>query len=181
MRRKLALVVLRIGEVTYNSLVTHIPSHAVRKSFLRLLGARLGRRAYVLRGTTVLCAHLLRIGERTNIGFRCLLDARGGLTIGDRVVIASDTHIIAGTHSLTEPGFPAALLPVTIDDYAWIASRALILPDVTIGRGAVVAAGACVTRDVEACSIVGGVPAKEIGRRDGSLLDYDPSWFPLLY
>ena len=55
--------------------------------------------------------------------------------------------------------------PVVIEDYVWVSTRAMILPNVTVGRGAVIAAGAVVTRDVQAYTIVGGVPAKQIGVR----------------
>jgi maltose O-acetyltransferase len=68
--------------------------------------------------------------------------------------------------------------PVTIHDHAWISARAIILPCVTIGQGAVVAAGAVVTRDVPEYSIVGGVPAKPIGTRPKNL-DYCPADYVL--
>ena len=58
---------------------------------------------------------------------------------------------------------------VTIEDYAWISCRVVILPGVTIGKGAVVAAGAVVTKDVAPYTIVGGVPAKKIGTRTKDL------------
>jgi maltose O-acetyltransferase len=61
--------------------------------------------------------------------------------------------------------------PVTIEDYVWIGHRAIIMPGVTIGRGAVVAAGAVVTKSIPAMSIVAGVPAKIIGQRQ-SVLSY---------
>jgi len=69
---------------------------------------------------------------------------------------------------------------VNIKDYVFIGPRAIILPGVTIGRGAVVAAGAVVTKNVDELSIVGGVPAKEIGQRNGESLTYKlgrAAWF----
>lgn len=56
--------------------------------------------------------------------------------------------------------------PVTIEDYVFVGSRAMILPGVTIGRGAVVTAGAIVTKDVAPMSVVAGVPAKTVAQRD---------------
>lgn len=64
---------------------------------------------------------------------------------------------------------------VVIDDYAWVSTNAMIMPGVTIGEGAVVAAGAVVTRNVEPYAIVGGVPAKKIGERNKDL-DYTPNF-----
>ena len=58
---------------------------------------------------------------------------------------------------------------VKIEDYAWICSRAIILPNVTIGKGAVVASGAVVTKNVDAYTVVGGIPAKKIADRNTDL------------
>ena len=63
---------------------------------------------------------------------------------------------------------------VIIEDYVWISARSIILPGLTIGRGAVVAAGAVVTKNVPAFTVVGGVPATKIGDRRKDL-DYCPS------
>ena len=67
---------------------------------------------------------------------------------------------------------------MVIEDYVWIASRATILPGVTIGKGAVVACGAVVTKDVEPMTVVGGVPARKIGERI-NLLEYELKHNPL--
>jgi len=55
------------------------------------------------------------------------LDCRGGVAIGDDVTIASDTQIVGGTHDVNHPDFPPILIPIVIEDYVWIASRAMIL------------------------------------------------------
>jgi len=171
----------RCGEVFFNMFITHVPSHAVRRGYLKLWGATIGPKTYILRGTSILAIDKLVIGEHSNVGFRCMLDARGGLTIGDRVVIASDTHFISGRHLMNEPGFDIELLPIVVEDYVWITSRVTVLLDVTIGRGAVIASNACVTSDVEPLTVAAGIPAKPIGQRKESALEYDPAWFPLFY
>lgn len=149
--------------------------------FLRLAGAQIGRRSSILRGTTVLEPGHLIIGDNCSIGFRCMLDARGSLTVGDNVVIASDTHIIAGYHDINDPGFAAIPEDVVIEDYVWIASRATILSGVTLGRGSVVTACAMVHRDVDPLTVVGGVPAAKIGSRDAEALAYHPDYRPPFY
>ncbi|WP_370630610.1 DapH/DapD/GlmU-related protein [Mucilaginibacter sp. 21P] len=73
-------------------------------------------------------------------------------------------------HDYNSPDFAQAGAPVVIEDYAWVCSRAIILPGVTIGRGAVVAAGAVVTRDVAPYTVVGGTPAKKIADRNPDLV-----------
>jgi acetyltransferase-like isoleucine patch superfamily enzyme len=156
---------------TYNKVVTHIPFHAIRQGYLRLFGATIGKGSAINCGTTVWDIEYLTIGSRTSIGFRCLLDCRGGVAIGDDVTIASDTQIVGGTHDVNHPDFPPILIPIVIEDYVWIASRAMIL-QTHIHRGAVVAAHAVVNRDIGELEIVGGVPAKVIGKRDSDALQY---------
>jgi maltose O-acetyltransferase len=66
---------------------------------------------------------------------------------------------------MNDPLFREVLAPVTIADHVWIGSRAMILPGITVGEGAVVAAGAVVTRNVEPYTVVAGVPACPISTR----------------
>ena len=70
---------------------------------------------------------------------------------------------------MNDPEFGVKGAPVIIEDYAWVSSRTTLLPGVTIGKGAVVAAGAVVTKSVEPYTVVGGVPAKKIGERSKEL------------
>jgi maltose O-acetyltransferase len=72
------------------------------------------------------------------------------------------------------PSFEARYEPIAIDDWAWIATNAIVLAGVTIGEAAVIAAGAVVTKDVPPYSIVGGNPAKTIGERKKQQFDYVP-------
>lgn len=170
----------RLGVIFYNFFATHVPSHAFRLATLRLWGATIGTGSSVFRGTTVLGIRKIVIGDSVGIGFRCLLDARGGLIIGSNVVIASDVHFITGTHLPDSDTFEYVLLPITVGDFAWIASRATVLPDVTIGKGAVVGAASLVRTDIEEMSIVAGIPAKARGTRE-SKLSYDPYYRPLFF
>lgn len=89
------------------------------------------------------------------------------MIIGDRVLIGPDVCICTGTHDIhpqvrQEAHGTSFALPITIETDCWIGARATILPGVRIGRGAIIAAGAVVTRDVEPGYIAGGVPAKAI-------------------
>ncbi len=75
-------------------------------------------------------------------------------------------------HDLVSPTFKAIEEPVTIGDYCFIGPRVIIMPGVNIGNGAVVAGGAVVTKDVPERVIVGGIPAKVIGERKVTNLNY---------
>ncbi|SHV70469.1 colanic acid biosynthesis acetyltransferase WcaF [Mycobacteroides abscessus subsp. abscessus] len=158
----------------YSSVVTHIPFHFIRLGYLRLFGAKIGKGSAINRGTSVWSIPYLVIGDRVSIGFRCVLDARAGIAIGNDVVIASDTHIIAGGHDINHPNFvpaPNPPDPIVIDDHVWIATRAIVLPSL-LGRGAVVAAHTVVNKEVPPFGIVGGVPGKIIGQRNPDALHY---------
>jgi maltose O-acetyltransferase len=92
------------------------------------------------------------------------------VSIGSHVDIASEVLIYNSEHSLESPEFTATTAAVTIEDYVFIGPRSIILPGVTIGKGAIVAAGAVVTKDVAPGCIVAGIPARPIG--DRSLKDF---------
>lgn len=91
------------------------------------------------------------------------------MIVGDNVDIAQETNIWTLEHDVNDPSHNVVPGKVVIEDYVWIASRVTILPGVHIGKGAVVASGAVVTKDVPPMSIVGGVPAKVIGQRHNPL------------
>ena len=109
-----------------------------------------------------------------------MLDGRGGkIIIGNNVDIAQETNIWTLEHDVNSDTHGVIAANVIIEDYVWIASRATILPGVKIGRGAVIATGSIVTKDVPPMQIYGGVPAKQIGIRKSKLLyslKYSP-WF----
>ena len=170
----------RLGELFYNAIITHIPSHTIRLGFLRLCGATIGKGSAIMRTTEVLDIEFLVIGKCSTVGGRCLLDARAGLYIGDNVTIASDVHILGGGHDINHPDFPPVPVPTVIEDYVWIASRAMVLP-AHIRRGAVVGAQALVVKDVGECEVVGGHPAKVISKRNPEALKYSASYRPLFY
>ncbi|WP_059020693.1 acyltransferase [Mycobacterium sp. M26] len=171
----------RIGLLGFNLFFTYFPSHHVRQAYLRLFGATIGKDSSIFRGTTILDIGNLTIGEACSIGFRCMLDARGGITIGDNVVLASDVHIIGGYHDHNDPSFAPILEPCVIEDYVWVASRSTILSGVTLGRGAVVGGCSMVRGDVGPLEVVAGVPAKVLSTRNPDALQYRPKYRPLFY
>lgn len=152
--------------------IMFIPFHAVRRFFLRRQLCSLGSGSSFLLGVEIRTPRNVAIGNNCVINTRVLLDGRGGkISIGNNVDIAHEAVIWTLEHDPQDDHYTAKGAGVIVEDYAWIASRATILPGITIGRGAVVACNSVVTKDVPAMAIVAGVPAKIIGQRN-SKLDY---------
>ena len=94
--------------------------------------------------------------------------------MGAHVAINEGVRILTGSHGVDDPAWRLKVAPVSIGDYAWIATDSIILPGVTIGEGAVVGAGSVVTRDVERFTVVAGNPAVVIRRRNAAQFTYSP-------
>ena len=148
-----------------NLISSTVPFHSVRKLFFRLAGIKIGKNSYMHMGVRFYLPINITIGEGTIIGDHTFLDGRAKLTIGNHVDIASQALIYNSEHDINSFGFDPIEQSVDIGDYVFIGPRAIILPGVKIGKGAIVAAGAVVTENVKDFEIVGGVPAKMIGER----------------
>ena len=145
--------------------VGHIPLHFKRRWVYKIAGVKIGKGSTIHMGCNFFNPRAVSIGEDTIIGDHAFLDGRAPLTIGSHVDIASQVLIYNSKHDINDPNFTPVSEPVVIEDYVFIGPRAIIQPGVKIGRGAVVAAGAVVTKDVPEFTIVGGVPAQVIGER----------------
>jgi maltose O-acetyltransferase len=104
----------------------------------------------------------LTVGESVIINAGCTFDLNAAITIGDRVAVGHEVLILTSSHEVGPSTWRAGSVftaPVHIADGAWVGARSVILPGVTIGRGAIVAAGSVVTKDVPEDALAGGVPA----------------------
>lgn len=163
----------------YNGPVGVIPCARLRKWWLRRLGARIHRGSWVNMKQFVIHPSGLEIADNVHINRGCLLDARGGLKIGESASISYDVKLLTGSHDAQSPSFAGRFFPIEIGRRAWIGAGATVLQGVKIGEGGVVAAGSVVTKDVPPFTIVGGVPARPIGIRPDNL-DYRCDW-PFLF
>ena len=159
-------------ETFTNTIISHIPIWRIRKLFLNSLHTKIGKGTYINRHCYFMDSNRIEIGEYSHVNRNCTLDARGGLKIGNSVSISHGVMIMTGSHDINKIDFPVKYHPITIDDFVWIGCGAIVLQNVCIGKGAVIAAGAVVTKDVPQYSFVGGVPAKIIGTRKCKNLDY---------
>jgi maltose O-acetyltransferase len=141
----------------------------LRASLYRAAGVEVGPGTLIL-GPLYLGGHTGAIG-RLHIGARCMLntplfiDLNDHVRLGDGVNIGHHTTLITSGHLVGSADRRAGLLttaPITIEDGVWLGARVTVLPGVTIGRGAVIGAGALVTKDIPPNTLAGGVPARVI-------------------
>jgi maltose O-acetyltransferase len=154
-------------------LLPHFMFCRLRTALYRLAGVRIGARTLIL--GRIEFAGPGRVQERFSLGEGCQItaplyaDACAPITIGNRVFIGHHVVLITTNHKIGPPSQRCGCWerePITIEDGVWIGACAKLLPGVTIGRGAIVAAGAVVTRDVPPNTLVGGVPARPIRTLD---------------
>ena len=151
-----------------NYLVSRIPSQSFRQWYYRrVIGMTIGRDTSIALDCrfTGDKLHEIEIGDNVSIPPGAFFVAGAKIKIGDDVAFGHRVELYTSDHDPDDPAFTRRNAPITIESYAFIGSRALILPGVTIERGAVVAAGSVVTRDVPPFTIVGGVPARIIRER----------------
>ena len=162
-------------EFIVNDILPHIPSWSLRRLYLRVVGCRIGKGSFIMKHVYIQSPNRLVIGNHSHINRDCILDARANITIGDNVSLSYRVNVITGSHDFQKPDFPSNKKPIYIDDYVWAGVGSSILSGVHVGKGAVICAGAVVTKDVEPFTVVGGVPAKKIANRNPDL-DYHCAW-----
>lgn len=147
-----------------------LPSYRVRDLvYKHVFGVRMGIGSKIYRSCHMFAPSQIVLHERAVIGEACFLDGRLGIEIHANANLSSEVMIWTLQHDAQARDFRNIGGKVTIERRAWICARAILLPGVTIGEGAVVGAGAVVTKDVAPYTIVGGVPAMKIGERNRDL------------
>ena len=168
-------LITNIMDYFVNKLIGLLPDVPFLNSFKSKLmiarGAKIGSRLKMFEGIHIDRFHKLIIGDDVSIGIRATIIAVGGVEIGSRTMIGHGSKIISAGHNIPENKgsmrFSGAYLnKITIENDVWVGAQAVILPGVTIGKGAVIAAGAVVTKTIKPFSVVGGVPAKLIKTRE---------------
>ena len=140
---------------------THIDQ--VRAILSEIVGATIDQSTRIFPPFYTNFGRFITLGKNVFINHACSFLDLGGITIEDDVLIGPKVNLITENHPL-DPGDRQALLlgSITIKRNAWIGAAATILPGVTIGENAIVAAGAVVAKDVPRNTVVGGIPAKEL-------------------
>ena len=141
------------------------PVYGMKRWLLRCFGAAVGRRVVIKPHVRIKYPWNLRIGNDCWIGEEAWIDNLDDIHIADDVCLSQGVYLCTGSHDHRRISFDLIVKPIVIEAEAWVATRAIVLPGVTIGRGAVVAAGSIVTNDVPPGLMVGGAPARVIGER----------------
>jgi acetyltransferase-like isoleucine patch superfamily enzyme len=157
----------RLRSYLLNHLAAKIPLNLVRVRMLQLAGVKFvdSSSVGVMLGTHVWSPDSISIGRDSVINRDCRIEAAGGVEIGNFVAISHGVRLQTGSHNILSNEFEPIYRPIRIRDYVWICEAALVLGGVTVGEGAVVMAGAVVTKDVEPWRIVAGIPARPVGSR----------------
>ena len=136
-------------------------AESIRESFQELIGKPVGEPFTLIPPFYTDCGLNITVGRAVFIGSQCAFTGHAAINIADEVMIAHKVNLVTAGHPV-EPDKRRAYItaePITIDTNVWIGAAATILPGVTIGADAVVAAGAVVTHDVPPATLVAGVPA----------------------
>lgn len=179
------LLLIAEGFLWHSMTVTgRLPSHHIRDFLYRYIyKVHFHKTAVIYNGVEIRAPYNLKIGKGSIIGNKSVLDARrGGIIIGENANLSTGVWLWTGQHDHQDPYFRSVegrRGPIVIGNRAWIGPRVTILHSVTIGEGAVVAAGAVVTKNVEPFTIVAGIPARKIGDRNHDLrYEFDGSYIP---
>jgi maltose O-acetyltransferase len=151
-----------------NVIIGNVPWAALRNSYYKYVcGIRIGNNTEIWTGVRFTGGAMdkISIGNHCTIPHYTFFVAGDSIAIGNNVVFGHGVELYTSDHDPDDPNFSRRDAPIKIQDNVWIGSSAIILKGVTIGEGAVIAAGAVVTRDVDAFTIVGGNPAKLIRER----------------
>lgn len=153
-------------------LIGRIPSRTIRTWLLKnIFCVSVGKNVTIYRWKEIRNPWNIQIGDGTIIGDDAILDGRHGIHIGKNCNFSTGVWIWTEQHDYNDPYFNCTNKGggVVIGDRAWISSRTTILPNIRIGEGTVIAAGAVVTKDCDQYAIYGGVPAKRIKERTHNL------------
>lgn len=153
-----------------NKIIMKFPIRGVRLFWLKyIMRMKVGKKTFIDMDSYFMQPWKIKIGNHTHVNRDCFIDARNNISIGDSVSISHRVNLVTGAHDVNDEKFKYKGAPIIIGDYVFIGVGATVLQGVEIGKGAVICANACVTKNVPPFSIVAGIPAKVIGKRNESL------------
>lgn len=161
-------VAVRVLWIVANAMVMQNPlflSSTLKCALLRAFGARVGRGVNIKPNVNVKYPWRLQIGDDAWIGEGAWLDSLAQISIGANACVSQGAYFCTGNHDWSDPAFGLVVKPIIVEDGAWIGARAVLLPGVTVGSHAVVAAGAVMSKNADAWTIYSGNPARAVKKR----------------
>ena len=142
-----------------------MPSSAIRKFWLRLFGAKLGKGVVIKPRVNIKYPWLLEIDDNSWIGEGVWIDNLETVRIGKNVCISQEAYLLCGNHDYSKKAFDLIVKGITIENGAWIGARAIVCPGVECGNHAVLAVNSVATSDLEAYGVYQGNPAIKVKTR----------------
>lgn len=142
------------------------PFHGWRSFLLRCFGATLGKDCHFYPGAKIWAPWNLHCGDHVGVASGAEIYNPATIKLGDYVTISQNAYLCGANHDYNDPSFPLITDTIEIKHHAWIAARAIVLQGVTVGEGAVLAINALATKDLTPWTVYGGVPAREINKRN---------------
>lgn len=141
------------------------PLFAWRSMLLRAFGARMGRGCHIYPKAEIWAPWNLVCEDCATIADGAVVYNPGPVRLGSHAIVSQQAYLCGATHDADDPAFPLLSAPIALGAYAWVCARATVMAGVELGPYAVLALGGVATRDLEAHTIYGGVPARPIRRR----------------
>ncbi|WP_438483668.1 putative colanic acid biosynthesis acetyltransferase [Oleiharenicola lentus] len=136
-----------------------------RAFVLRVFGAKIGYGTYIYPSAKIWAPWLLRVDDVATIGPKVEIYNPGGVTLEHHAIASQEAYLCGGSHDFNDPAFPMTWKPIVLEPYSWVCARAVVMPGVTVGRGAVLGAAAVIGKNLEPMGIYVGNPAERIATR----------------
>lgn len=141
------------------------PFHAWRALVLRAFGATLGSNCHIYPAARIWAPWNLTCEDAVGIADGVVVYNPAPIRLASHAVVSQDAYLCGATHDVDDPDFPMTSASITIGRYAWVCARAVVCAGVSVGEGAVLGLASVATRDLEAWTIYGGLPARAIRKR----------------
>lgn len=135
------------------------PFYSVKRSLLRLFGARVGKGVLIKPRVSITFPWKLSVGNFSWIGEQVWIDNLDLVSIGDSSVLSQGVYICTGSHNYKNAAFPLVLKPIEIESQVWVGAKSILAPGIILQKGCVIAMGSVVTRSCESGMIYAGHPA----------------------
>jgi putative colanic acid biosynthesis acetyltransferase WcaF len=144
---------------------TPAPLYFWRTFIVRLFGGAIGKGVHIYPTCKIWAPWLLEMQDFSCLGPGVEVYNPGGCTIGKHAIISQDAYLCGATHDFNSENFTHIKKKITVGDYVWVCAKAIVLPGVCCGEGAVLGAAALATKDLEPWSVYAGNPAQFIKKR----------------